>query len=80
MAFDSKNWMNTLLGVSVTLIPHSSCVDPNEAPDMVGFFFCILALKWHELTFEGPPYFFVKLFIEIPFIVVDKNSWYLLNQ
>ena len=33
MAFDSKNWMNTLFGVSVTLIPHPSCVDPNEAPD-----------------------------------------------
>ena len=32
MAFDSKNWMNTLFGVSVTLIPHPSCVDPNEAP------------------------------------------------
>ena len=36
MAFDSKNWMNTLFGVSVTLIPHPSCVDPNEAPDISG--------------------------------------------
>ena len=32
MAVDSKNLMNTLFGVSFTLIPHPSCVDPNEAP------------------------------------------------